>query len=1217
MKKTTLLKQILIILFFTILYSVSQAQSVTIAPMSCTERSDWINVKTDSSLTTHAVGDGTTDDTAAIQEALDLASASSSRMTVYFPAGTYKISSTLSWTTGSYGISGRGLIGCGSNTTLEWHGATGGTMFMSTGNSKARYIGLQWDGRDIAERAFLFEPHNSTYGIAEAPIKHFNEAFLNFTGPALNFSNPSNLEWSGQADIWNCLFYNCEYGLRIGSTYYNNYEYIVEASHFEDCDTAIDAGNNNSQMIYDTRFENSSNTDITSRGNLRVRRCISTNSKSFLAMPLHIGGGYKHVVQDCWVDSWTETRTGVYSGTIRLGDKSSNMIFDCKFTNPPNSNPPINIHNYSSDEPHTLLVSNNSCDGFSTQSSMVQTGANGGSAELLVVDVAPATPEVGLTSLLDSPEHVFLDSTPIADGTQILDVTQSPYNAANDFSSDATAAIQQAIDDARSANNDSIVYLPIGTYKISSTLDVEGNNYTIEGGGYWAHLCWDGADNDNVFEVDNPGNITLKDFIIKTTDTTNGTNTLTVTADSPGKLNLDGIWHRKYNTTPSEILRLGDSGGVVLDTLPSGATVYITELHDHLTVQDSGPATIFGNRVPVSRLIILGDTQPKTGFLGFLYANSGVLWLEEDDTGLYDISILDNQDLVISDYYNEQTFNNLYMEDGDVTWTGRVTLQGFKRDAWGDNTAVYVNDYEGRLFYGPQSFDNDRKSAASRITHTGTNPFDLILALDRFNVAAPIINLGSGANLIQVLNTLNASGTYSLIADTPSTLTSPDYEAIASGLDHLRELGLHDLALLRGLVPSVTYEWRDTFDQVTGTGSDSISLIGGAGVYGSSLLEPTGGDTDYVLYYKGNTAYDVSLTATPSAVGSKSGLVFSNDAGTSINTNFGGITSSEIDIASIMGWSPGSITKEQVGALVLLFDYRNSGFPSNWMSVGLSASDGSSNKTIKDSFAPSSSPVTAAYYASLESDTDLQDLADILNANNGLLKVTVLLPSGYTSTGASLAIADLWLSLSLSWTENFLNVTGSGSDTLTLSGSSGQYLTSTLQPTGAFADYKLYYKGNTAYDITITAQQNAIGSEPGLVLSNTTGASINTNFGGITTDDINIAAQMGWTPGSITTQQVSSLVLTFDYTCTGFTNSLSVGLSATSGSSTESLRDYFTASGTPVSATFAMSGKSATQIQNFTDYLNANGGFLKMVALVPSGNASTGATFSLTNLQIQ
>ena len=90
-----------------------------------------------------AAGDGVADDTAAIQACLDLVSNETEQLSVYIPAGTYRITGTLRLFRG-LGIL---LIGQGEDSRLVWGGARGGTMLVSDGLSRSRFVGLVFDGQ--------------------------------------------------------------------------------------------------------------------------------------------------------------------------------------------------------------------------------------------------------------------------------------------------------------------------------------------------------------------------------------------------------------------------------------------------------------------------------------------------------------------------------------------------------------------------------------------------------------------------------------------------------------------------------------------------------------------------------------------------------------------------------------------------------------------------------------------------------------------------------------------------------------------------------------------------------------------------------------------------------------------------------------------------------------------------------------------------------------
>ena len=92
------------------------------------QRSDWVNVKTD--VTPHAYGDGVHDDTAALQAGLNILPVGGyGRKTLYLPAGTYRITKTLTLTK----VNGASIIGQGQTTRIVWNGPLNQMMYTSNG----------------------------------------------------------------------------------------------------------------------------------------------------------------------------------------------------------------------------------------------------------------------------------------------------------------------------------------------------------------------------------------------------------------------------------------------------------------------------------------------------------------------------------------------------------------------------------------------------------------------------------------------------------------------------------------------------------------------------------------------------------------------------------------------------------------------------------------------------------------------------------------------------------------------------------------------------------------------------------------------------------------------------------------------------------------------------------------------------------------------------
>ncbi|MHB9024122.1 MAG: glycosyl hydrolase family 28-related protein [Armatimonadota bacterium] len=274
----------ILLLMLLALLTPSITRALDIPQLRWTPRADWVNVTTD--VNPPADGTDTDDDTSAIQAALNLLSdGAGTYKAVYFPPGTYYISSTLTQTKSQ----GNMLIGCGRDTQLVWTGGAGGIMFHSNGASRQRYIGLVWDGNDLASVGIDHDARTGAY--YETHIQHRHERFSNFTvqdddhsptlfkGAGIRVGHDQQIA-SAEIAFQNCFFDHNTTGVSFLRA--NDYNNTFEGCEFQDNEYGIYCGVGN-WYVRDCHFERSTTCDVYNMNahSYSLRRCTSVGSKQF------------------------------------------------------------------------------------------------------------------------------------------------------------------------------------------------------------------------------------------------------------------------------------------------------------------------------------------------------------------------------------------------------------------------------------------------------------------------------------------------------------------------------------------------------------------------------------------------------------------------------------------------------------------------------------------------------------------------------------------------------------------------------------------------------------------------------------------------------------------------------------------------------------------------------------------------------------------------
>ena len=422
-----------------------------------------------------ARGDGQADDTAALQRGLDELTKHTNSCVLYLPAGTYRLTATLKTVRKAHtDCQGVAVIGEDpARTLLRWDGTNGGTMFQWDA-WYSKISRLTFEGRDIkrADTALLYGPAFSTYNETSDLIFRDVTNGLVFGGP----------QTAGQAEntVLRCQFIRC--GTGIQTVNWNSMDIWVWHGRFEDCGRGVHNVMGN-WHVWESLFLRSRVADLSSINLMAFSAVNNTSIGSRRFFDFSTG--------HTWGSPVSLTGNRVVGPT---GDWA--MILD-------NAGP--------------YLVVDNQFRLTGAARGVRMTWAD----QTLVGNIYSKTDAVEERGRFRRLAEKTVSAEQIPDTLPMLPKTP-PHRQRKVFDVPVGAdanTIQHALDEAaKLAGQRPIVHLPMGTYKIATTLVIPTRcDLQLVGdsaGETGTRLNWTGPNDGIVLRVAGPTQATLRDFYI-------------------------------------------------------------------------------------------------------------------------------------------------------------------------------------------------------------------------------------------------------------------------------------------------------------------------------------------------------------------------------------------------------------------------------------------------------------------------------------------------------------------------------------------------------------------------------------------------------------------------------------------------------------------------------------------------------------------------------
>jgi hypothetical protein len=432
-----------------------------------------------------AEGDGVADDTAALQRALDELGRGGRSPVLFLPAGTYRITRTLSVSSAEF----LSIVGEDPDTTVvRWDGSSGGTMLLVNGLAYSRIVRLTFDGRGRAAVAVEQSwdgsaPHFDTgneyaddrfvdvaygirggfrgHGFAETSV--VRSRFLRNTGAGIALGNFNALNlW-----VWHSTFVDCAVGVT----------------------NATGAGNFH---VYHSVFRRSTTADLSMHhtGGFSARGNYSEGSRAFFVSDgATANPATMHLQGNTIVGALDEA-------AIRLRNQGPGLLVDNTIQSPPGAAGPV-----------------------------VTWDAWFGADVTSVGNTFTVTNPIRTNGRLTGVDDRIIGRSEVqADAPAPPDTPPNPGRPVVEVPATGSGRAVQAAIEAASARRGArpLVHVPAGVYAVSETLTIPAGDVQLVGDGYRTVLRWTGAGAGPVVRIEGPSHATLREIQIDGAGRANG-----------------------------------------------------------------------------------------------------------------------------------------------------------------------------------------------------------------------------------------------------------------------------------------------------------------------------------------------------------------------------------------------------------------------------------------------------------------------------------------------------------------------------------------------------------------------------------------------------------------------------------------------------------------------------------------------------------------------